>query len=246
MAFKYSNIVGDGSAQLAFTTDGDSEGVIHNTVAYNTSDYDRVMKIKFGADVIYEELIVAGKSARLSDKMNVPPSTEVRIEAGGGLRVVLSYFVQAVDIEGALTVAQELVQDAKDEADRAKYEADRAELVNAEGYIDDDEINAAQGWSSAKTAPLVGVYGTEHRYDRILGGRDTIEILYDGNGRITDIRYVGDDPDNDVYYRDVMEYDGDTITGVKHYFGTSDLTTASGTTTLTYTDGKLISSVYAE
>lgn len=83
------------------------------------------------------------------------------------------------------------------------------------------------------------------RYDKILSSLDVIDMVYTA-GDLTAVRYAGDD-DATVYYRDVLNYTSGSLTSVQHYYGTADLVTASGTTTLTYdVDGNLDTAVYSE
>ena len=82
------------------------------------------------------------------------------------------------------------------------------------------------------------------RYDKKLASRDVIDTARTGD-IITAVRYEGDD-DATVYYRDVPTYTGTRLDEIKHYFGTADLVTASGTTTLVYVNDLLDTTTYTE
>jgi hypothetical protein len=95
---------------------------------------------------------------------------------------------------------------------------------------------------------LKSVIGTtsNSRYDKLLSTLDVIEMDYT-SGNLDYVRYTGDNGTN-MYYRDVMAYDvNGNLTEVGHFYGTVDLVTASGTTTLSY-DGNnnLITATYTE
>lgn len=91
----------------------------------------------------------------------------------------------------------------------------------------------------------VGITENIRRYDKILGSLDIIDMVYTGDN-LTTARYEGDD-DSTIYYRDVMSYTDGNLTDVKHFYGTTNLITASASTTLTYdVNGNLATATYTE
>ena len=92
----------------------------------------------------------------------------------------------------------------------------------------------------------IGTVGDVKRYDKILGSMDIIATTKNGAGKLILVRYAGDD-DTSAYFRDVLSYDVDNkLEEVKHYYGTTDLVTASAITTLGYTGSDLTSTSYTE
>lgn len=80
----------------------------------------------------------------------------------------------------------------------------------------------------AEIAPLL-------RADKYLASQNVVNMLY-SNGDLVKIRYNND---TDVDY-EVLEYTNGDLTSIKHYVDS----VLKGTTTLTYTNGSLISAVF--
>lgn len=92
---------------------------------------------------------------------------------------------------------------------------------------------------------VVNGTSADSRYDKILSSLNVIDMEYT-NGDLTTVRYEGDDGAT-IYYRDVMEYVDGNLVNVKHFYGTIDLITESGLTTLTYdVDDNLLTAEYTE
>lgn len=109
-----------------------------------------------------------------------------------------------------------------------------------------DELDTDIETVEAEAAKNTAVNGTTTlvRYDRILGTKDITGMEYTGD-QLDVVTYTGDNG-TDMYYRDEMSYTDGDLVEVKHYHGTADITTASGTTTLNYTDGNLTTTSYVE
>jgi len=118
------------------------------------------------------------------------------------------------------------------------------ELVDTELEEQDDRLTTNEGHiSELKT--LTGSTSLT-RYDKALASMNTLNMSYTSGDLVT-VRYAGDN-DVDMFYRDVLTYDVDgDLANVKHYYGTIDLTTESGLTTLTYdVDKNLETATYTE
>lgn len=107
----------------------------------------------------------------------------------------------------------------------------------------DKPISDAQAWVNTQIAEVTGTESLV-RYDKKLSAKSVINMLYTVD-TLTTVIYEGDDGST-LYYRDVLEYTGDELTTVKHYYGTVDLVTQSSTTVLGYTNGSLTSATYSE
>lgn len=136
---------------------------------------------------------------------------------------------------------------------KSLYEAED----NTNAYIDDDKTKIdyisvtktvdldANSSNISKNAEALGTKENT-RYDKVLSVRDIIATEYDSDDNLVTIRYTSDN-DSDAYYRDTLSYTDGDLTEVKHYFNTSDLSTESGKTKLTYgSDGNLATAEYTE
>ena len=87
---------------------------------------------------------------------------------------------------------------------------------------------------------------TQERYDKKLSTLDVIGMEYDVDGNLTTVIYSGDD-NATIYYRDILEYSGDNLVSIKHYYSAIDLINESGLTALTYSvDDELSTVTYTE
>jgi len=104
------------------------------------------------------------------------------------------------------------------------------------GIISDDRI-------SPTIKNLIG-YGKEPRYDKLNAERNIIDMNYDSDENLVEVIYDGDVSGR--YYRDKMTYTNNALSTVKHFYGTPNLTTFSGITRLTYSNGLLKKSIYTQ
>ena len=74
-----------------------------------------------------------------------------------------------------------------------------------------------------------------YRADKILAGQNIANMIYT-HGDLTKIRYIND---NDTNY-EVLSYTTGNLSTIDHYIGT----VLQGTTTLSYTDGNLVSAIF--
>lgn len=75
------------------------------------------------------------------------------------------------------------------------------------------------------------------RADRVLAGQNIANMLYT-DGNLTKIRYT-DNTDTDY---ETFDYIGGNLSSINHYIGS----VLKGTTTLSYTDGNLVSAIFVE
>jgi hypothetical protein len=120
MGFKLVKIGAGSTAEVVQTNDSTIEAVVSNFVAYNTSGSDETFTLYSDAVEIMSETVPANGSYRLTDKFNIPATTELTITTGANTTATISIYVNAVDTAGVLTVAQALAQQASDDADRAE------------------------------------------------------------------------------------------------------------------------------
>ena len=110
-----------------------------------------------------------------------------------------------------------------------------------------EELQGDVNGLDARLDKVENITGTvsENRYDKKLAVLDVLDMDYT-SGNLDYVVYEGDDGLT-TYYRDVMEYTSGNMTSVKHYYGTVDLSAASGVTTLTYdVNDNLITATYTE
>jgi hypothetical protein len=194
--------------------------------------------------------------AKLSaDSTAVTPADDAVDEAIATKKYVLDNVAKA-DEAGEISVvavgnlSSENVQDALEE-----LQGD-INTLNADDTVDgsvDTKVKAlADGQVTTNKNNIVTLNaalgtGTQVRYDKVLGATDGISMTYNGDGKLEVVRHPDDGDTEAPYYRDELAYNGDgKLETVKHYYNTADLDTASGTTTLSYTDGKLTSTSYTE
>jgi hypothetical protein len=106
MAFKNIKIVGDGLAQTVLTNSATLEGVVTNLVAYNGTAGALSFSLLIGGVSVITESVPANDSYRLPDKINVPVSGVLTINAATGVDVTISSYQAAIDPAAALTAAQ--------------------------------------------------------------------------------------------------------------------------------------------
>jgi hypothetical protein len=143
MAFNYSKVVGNDTAQDVVINSSNTESVVHNLVAYNTTGGALSFSLLIDGTEIINESVDANGSYRLPDKINVPATATLAINAPTGVSVTVSYLQQAIDVNAALTVAQQY-------AAEAKADANRAENALPAGSIDDASTAADRAWSADK------------------------------------------------------------------------------------------------
>ena len=114
MGFKLVKIGAGSTASVVQTNDATIEAVVSNFVAYNTSGSDEIFTLYSDAVEIMSETVPANGSYRLTDKFNIPATTELTITTGANTTATVSVYVGAVDVAGALTAAQQAAQDADD------------------------------------------------------------------------------------------------------------------------------------
>jgi hypothetical protein len=120
MGFKLVKIDAGSTAEVIQTNDATIEAVVSNFVAYNTSGSDETFTLYSDEVEIMSETVPANGSYRLTDKFNIPATTELTITTDANTTATVSIYVGAVDTAGVLTVAQALAQQASDDADRAE------------------------------------------------------------------------------------------------------------------------------
>ena len=181
MAFKQTKVVSDGTSKVAIQNDNTAEAVTTSLVAYNISDSDVDLVLSINDVVVINDLVSAKSKYKLVEKLNIPASSTLTLESDTGLEVVVNYFEQAIDANAAITVTQNLVQEAEnqvslaaDEADRAASEADRAENALPAGTLQDEVVATDKGWSSSKISSEIETH-TEFNY------LDTITSDYTAN-----------------------------------------------------------------
>lgn len=92
----------------------------------------------------------------------------------------------------------------------------------------------------------VGTTPTVQRFDKVLSALDIVAMTNNVDGKLEVVRYAGDD-DATIYYRDVLSYNVDLkLVLVKHFYGTADLITESGSTALGYVNNILNTAAYTE
>jgi hypothetical protein len=136
MAFKNIKIVGDGLAQTVLTNSATLEGVVTNLVAYNGTAGALSFSLLIGGVSVITESVPANDSYRLPDKINVPVSGVLTINAATGVDVTISSYQAAIDTAAALTAAQTTATTT------AGYLADfQANYIGT--YADDAAANAS-------------------------------------------------------------------------------------------------------
>jgi hypothetical protein len=131
MAFKLRKITGNDLPQAAFTNEAVIEAVIHSLIAYNTTSNEVVIKVLLSSVVVLVEAIPPNGTFRLTDKINVEASVMVEVDAPSGVNVTLSYLQQLIDSAAELTLTQQVVVDATEQAELAAISASEAETSNA-------------------------------------------------------------------------------------------------------------------
>ena len=148
MAFNNVLITGSGESQVAITNDTTREAIINSLVAYNTTGTDAVFILLINDVAVVTETVSANGSFRMPDKLNVPASSVLKVNADTGVNVTVSYLQQISDVAASITSINQLVLDAAESADRA-------ENALPEGSIDDSSISTTGVYSSSKIETLV-------------------------------------------------------------------------------------------
>lgn len=116
---------------------------------------------------------------------------------------------------------------------------------------------SSQHWQIKADAAIAGneeILGTNGglvRYDKVLSNIPILRIVYGASDIILQVIYVGDDGSDDGttgtnFVRSQLGYTGVDLIEVKYFYGTVNLTTASGTTALTYVSNQLDTTSYTE
>jgi len=119
MAFKSITIAGSSTDAIITTNDETVESVVNSLIAYNKDADEQTFTIKLGDDVILEEKIAAAGSYKLTEKINIPLSSELKATTGANLTVTVGYYAQTIDVNAALTSVQQAVVDSNTSATNA-------------------------------------------------------------------------------------------------------------------------------
>lgn len=174
MAFKSIKIVGDGLARTILTNTTILEGVITGLVAYNSTGSVLSFSLFIDGVSIITESVGANSSYRLPDKINVPLSTELTLNAPVGLEVTISAYQTAIDPAAALSAVQ--ISAAASAADVVLTHAD---VVLAEA----DKVQTGLD----RIATAADRVATNQDVAATNADRTAIETLYD----TFDDRYLG-------------------------------------------------------
>jgi hypothetical protein len=149
MAFKLKKIVGDGTALPVFANSNITEAVIHSMVAYNDGPNALTLKLQLDTSNILVESVPAYGVFRLTDKINVEALVAVTIDAPVGIEVAVSYLQQSLDNTAALTLVQQAITDASEQAALATYNGD------AQVTLAIEQVTAAQNRVTLAAAEVV-------------------------------------------------------------------------------------------
>lgn len=119
MSFNTKIITGNGSPQVSISTGVSTEAVITSLIAYNNSNSAGSFELLLDGDIIITEDVARKAKFLLDEKINVPLDSILSVKASNGIIVTVSYYQQAIDELGGMTLIQQLADQVAIDSDEA-------------------------------------------------------------------------------------------------------------------------------
>jgi hypothetical protein len=206
MAFNSIVVTGSGVSQNVVVNTNILESVVTSMVITNTTGSSQVVDVLVNSAVYMSVTVAANDKLVVGDKLNVPVSQTMAVEAPTGVTVAVSYMTQAIDTAAALSLVQNTV----------------ATLDS--GTINDSITGTASTWSSDKISTALGSIQSVY----IQWSTDTIYITQSMTGVITN--YDSKTTYTVTAVSGTVSIVGDTISYTAPGTATTDIITVNGRT----------------